>query len=493
MFQNDSKFRKPDGKQAGVPSTTDIRVNGAAKTADDLPSAPLARLRLIAALDALLSAGSVSGAARMLDMSAPAMSRLLAQLRQQFDDDILVRSGRLMVPTPRAVALRAQARRISRAADALMQGEDDTGWHTTAQRPDAVPVPNPPPLLTQTTWRDTPNGTDRDARTTDAQARLARLVAVAGGGPGRARTLRMAEAQEAFGTVLRGEADPVQIGALLVALQSRGMTAEELAGCVKASREGRDVSLPMRADLDWPAYVSPRNSRLPYFLLAARALADAGHRIALHGYAQAISQFGTVLDTLHIPVAGSRAAAAAHLASARIAFLPLPAIDPQLQAMTGLYPLLDMRSAINAVIPLLNPMAAPISVVAVASPGAARLCLATAAMLDGQLCCVTGHRDVVQATPHLAMSIHRSAALRDSDIYVASDPMRVRPRMPPGYNTREFAASLWSGDLKDANAEAIVCDTIACGLLALSDSHMGFVQARDEARDVWLRRGWGGA
>lgn len=56
-------------------------------------------LNLFVALDALLDEGSVSGAAQRLHTSAPAMSRTLARLRRMLDDPILVRAGRVMVPT----------------------------------------------------------------------------------------------------------------------------------------------------------------------------------------------------------------------------------------------------------------------------------------------------------------------------------------------------------------------------------------------------------
>jgi len=67
-------------------------------------------LSQLVALDALLQEGSVTGAARRLGLSVPAMSHALARLRDRMGDPLLVRAGRKMVLTPRAEALRAQAR-----------------------------------------------------------------------------------------------------------------------------------------------------------------------------------------------------------------------------------------------------------------------------------------------------------------------------------------------------------------------------------------------
>jgi len=57
-------------------------------------------------LEALLTAGSVTGAAKRLHLSAPAMSRRLANLRDALGDPLFVLAGRKLVPTERALALR---------------------------------------------------------------------------------------------------------------------------------------------------------------------------------------------------------------------------------------------------------------------------------------------------------------------------------------------------------------------------------------------------
>lgn len=63
-------------------------------------------LNLLITLDVLLAEGSVARAARRLRLSASAMSRALARLREVTGDPLLVRAGRGLVPTPRAIALR---------------------------------------------------------------------------------------------------------------------------------------------------------------------------------------------------------------------------------------------------------------------------------------------------------------------------------------------------------------------------------------------------
>ncbi|MFJ9519874.1 LysR family transcriptional regulator [Kitasatospora sp. NPDC101801] len=76
-------------------------------------------LNLLIALDLLLEEGSVSGAARRMHLSEPAMSRTLGRIRKALGDPVLVRAGRVMVPTPHALTLRAEVRAVVERAQAL--------------------------------------------------------------------------------------------------------------------------------------------------------------------------------------------------------------------------------------------------------------------------------------------------------------------------------------------------------------------------------------
>ncbi|MCW1841551.1 LysR family transcriptional regulator [Prosthecomicrobium hirschii] len=80
-------------------------------------------LNLLVTLDVLLTEGSVAGAARRLRLSPSAMSRQLARLRAATGDPLLVRAGRGLVPTPRAVDLRERAGSLVEAATALLRPE----------------------------------------------------------------------------------------------------------------------------------------------------------------------------------------------------------------------------------------------------------------------------------------------------------------------------------------------------------------------------------
>jgi DNA-binding transcriptional LysR family regulator len=77
-------------------------------------------LNLLVALDALLAERNVTRAGHRLSLSQPAMSAALARLRRLLDDPLLVRSGRVLQPTPFAESLADPVRDIlSRVEHAL--------------------------------------------------------------------------------------------------------------------------------------------------------------------------------------------------------------------------------------------------------------------------------------------------------------------------------------------------------------------------------------
>jgi DNA-binding transcriptional LysR family regulator len=78
-------------------------------------------LNLLVTLDVLLAEGNVTRAAARLRLSPSAMSRALARLRQVTGDPLLVRAGRELVPTPRAIELRGQVGQLVQDAEAVLR------------------------------------------------------------------------------------------------------------------------------------------------------------------------------------------------------------------------------------------------------------------------------------------------------------------------------------------------------------------------------------
>jgi LysR family nod box-dependent transcriptional activator len=82
-------------------------------------------LNLLIALDALLQEKNVTRAAERLHLSQPATSAALQKLREHFNDPLLVRSGREMSLTPRALSL------IEPVREALLRVQATLGTQAT--------------------------------------------------------------------------------------------------------------------------------------------------------------------------------------------------------------------------------------------------------------------------------------------------------------------------------------------------------------------------
>lgn len=85
---------------------------------------PSPDLNLLVTLDVLLAEGSVVRAAKRLRLSPSAMSRSLARLREATGDPLLVRAGRGLVLTPRALTLRDRVHRLVQDAEAVLRPEE---------------------------------------------------------------------------------------------------------------------------------------------------------------------------------------------------------------------------------------------------------------------------------------------------------------------------------------------------------------------------------
>lgn len=88
-------------------------------------------LRLLQVLVSLTESGNLTAAARTLGLSQPATSHALRQLREQLDDQVVVRVGHRMVPTPRGTKAAAKAREILQQLEEVTQPDEGFDPQTT--------------------------------------------------------------------------------------------------------------------------------------------------------------------------------------------------------------------------------------------------------------------------------------------------------------------------------------------------------------------------
>jgi anthranilate phosphoribosyltransferase len=358
------------------------------------------------------------------------------------------------------------------------------------------------------------------SRSSDTEARFASFVATLGRGPGRSRALTREEACTAFGMVLRGEADPRQVGAFLMLLRFRGEDADEITGMVQAARAhaglGRTVftdACPAGAsatdavlggapladegsqdaefavDLDWPSYGAGRTRGAPWFLLSALALARSGVTILMHGSNDFSSgiDVSSGLQALGLQPAEDMAAAGDLLRKAHFAYLPLRAMAPGVDRLLEMRRLFGLRSPVNTVARLLNPADAPFGVDGVFHPPYIDVHLGVAEHMGRRrLLVLKGGGGEAERVPLKAVtaSVWDIRDGRRDIILPAVEGLRPHP---PGGDSADLVAAVWQGDAAPDTPLATIQATIAMALLAMGRSEDP-AQAMTRAHAIWVDR-----
>jgi anthranilate phosphoribosyltransferase len=197
------------------------------------------------------------------------------------------------------------------------------------------------------------------------------------------RTLSMAEARLAMGSVMDGEATPSQLAALLVALRMRGETVEELAGFATAMRERvLRVEAP-EGTIDVVGTGGDGSGTFNISTAAALVVASAGIPVAKHGNRAITSRSGSadVLDALGIRIDHDAESAARDLRELGFAFLFAPGFHPAMRHAGPTRREIGVRTAFNLVGPLTNPAGASRAVVGVGDAAVAPRIAAVAQLL----------------------------------------------------------------------------------------------------------------
>src|SRR2546429_112744 len=201
------------------------------------------------------------------------------------------------------------------------------------------------------------------------------------------RSLTERQTTAVFATVMRGEASPAQIAALLIGLRVKGETADEVAG---AARALRDAMLPVQAAGDHLVDTCGTGGGLvPTFNIstaAAFVAAGAGASVAKHGNRSFTSRCGSadVLEALGVGIGLDAPGAARALREARVAFLFAPNFHPAMRHVGPVRRELGIPSIMNLVGPLANPAGATRQVLGVAERDRAPLLAGALARLGAQ-------------------------------------------------------------------------------------------------------------
>ena len=254
---------------------------------------------------------------------------------------------------------------------------------------------------------------------------------------------------QVFDVVMRGEATPAQIAAVLMGLRAKGETAEEVAGAARALRA---AMLPVAAS--GPHLVDTCGTgggTVPTFnisTVSAFVAAGAGATVPKHGNRSFTSKCGSadVLEALGVRIVLDAAVAARVLKEARVAFLFAPSFHPAMKHVAPVRRELGVPSVMNLVGPLANPAGVRRQVIGVADPDRGPVVAEALVRLDAE------HALVV----HGRIGMDEISPLGVTDVWEVRDgKVRAWEIDPERYRLAIADAGLLKGGEPAANAERL--------------------------------------
>jgi anthranilate phosphoribosyltransferase len=252
----------------------------------------------------------------------------------------------------------------------------------------------------------------------------------------RCESLSEAEASDAFETIMRGDATPVQIAGFMVGLRMKGESVDELTGF---ARTARALATPIDVDgalLDTCGTGGDGLATFNISTLAAIVAASCGARVAKHGNRAASSLCGSadVLEQLGVKIDLAPDGVARCIEQAGIGFLFAPIFHPSFRFAAVPRKELGVRSVFNILGPLCNPAGAKYQALGVADANLAGKMADVLSRLGVEKAIVfhagNGMDELSTSSPSLVIEIdggRKEYQLDPADVGLKpSDPLAVR-------------------------------------------------------------------
>jgi anthranilate phosphoribosyltransferase len=319
---------------------------------------------------------------------------------------------------------------------------------------------------------------------TPAEHPFAQFVRILGKGKRGARNLTRSEAREAMGMLLDGKVEDTQLGAFLMLLRHKEESSEEMAGFAEAVRE-RLQTPAIAVDIDWPTYAGKKR-HMPWYLLAAKALANSGVRILLHGggaHTAGRMYAEQLLGNLEIPLCRDWVHVEAALDEQHLAFIPLGDWMPALQKMIDLRNTLGLRSPIHSLTRILNPLSARCGLQSIFHPGYQAVHREASQLLGDHAIVIKGEGGEIEINPDASSHLYGTTNGENWDEEWPA--LSAQRHVKPESLQVEHMLSVWSGEVTDSYANLAIVSTMA---LALRGLGMSRSDAFSEAQKRWDAR-----
>ncbi|WNW09701.1 glycosyl transferase family protein [Pseudomonas sp. DTU_2021_1001937_2_SI_NGA_ILE_001] len=319
---------------------------------------------------------------------------------------------------------------------------------------------------------------------TPAEHPFAQFVRILGKGKRGARGLTREEAREAMGMLLDEQVEEAQLGAFLMLLRHKEESPEELAGFTEAVRQRLNAPA-IDVDIDWPTYAGKKR-HLPWYLLAARCLADNGVRVLLHGGgAHTAGRLYTeqLLELLDIPLCRGWGAVQTAMQQRHLAFIPLSDWAPPLQRMIDLRNTLGLRSPIHSLARVLNPLQARCGLQSIFHPGYQAVHREASRLLGDHAIVIKGDGGEIEVNPDTISHLYGTTAGADWDEEWPA--LAERRHVKPASLEPAHLVAFWRGEVEDSYGSLALLATMALALRGLGVERDA---AFEQARQFWDRR-----
>jgi len=184
------------------------------------------------------------------------------------------------------------------------------------------------------------------------------------------RDLTQEQAAAVLARIMAGEASETQIAAVLIALRTKGESAEELAGLAQTMRALATRVTVARSDLLDTAGTGGGRPTFNVSTTAALIAAGAGCAVAKHGNRSATSPSGSadVLEALGVRIDLDAAAVARCVEEVGFGFMFAPAHHAATRFVVPVRKALGVRTIFNFLGPLTNPAGARRQLIGVSEP-----------------------------------------------------------------------------------------------------------------------------
>ena len=170
--------------------------------------------------------------------------------------------------------------------------------------------------------------------------------------------LSVDQAKDALGLIFQGQVNPSQVAAFLTALETKGSSVDEIAGCAKSLRE-HAVKIDIDGDnvIDTCGTGGAKIKTFNISTAAAIVAAAAKIKVAKHGNRAITSKCGSadVLESLGVKIDANPQTVAKCINRANIGFMFAPMFHPAMKYVQPVRRELGFRTIFNILGPLANP------------------------------------------------------------------------------------------------------------------------------------------